>query len=262
MRGLFLFLCLTVLFIDLTAATFSYENTNVRIYADHDGNAHVIEKITLRIEGDASATTYNSNIAITNDITSWKTRTGVNDIRYHINPNAAPISNLRVIPQPLKKLSLINPSYEGVLQIEYDAKGLFKGTQVKARTYDYSISKDGLSFGTNTRGDIVLEDTDYLYIILPDDVQVISVDPLAQNLDMLKKTDKEFFWKGKTTLQDFRFKYRYEKSLKEEVEEYFINLMDSFYGFISSQEGIYAMIMFVVVLATYLILKSKVKPNE
>ncbi len=258
MRRLFLFLCLVGLFVGTVGAAFSYGNTNVRIYADHDGNAHVVEKISIEIDSDASAQIYDSNIAITNDITSWKTRTGIDKIRYHINPNAAPISNLRIIPQPRKRLSVINPNYEAVLQIEYDTKGLFNSTQVKARTYDLSIVKDGLSFSSNTKGDIVLEETDYLYIILPDDVQAMSVDPLAQNLDVLKKTDKEFFWRGKTTLQDFRFVYRYEKSLRDEVEEYFLNMKDSFYGFISSQEGIYAMIMLILILATYLILKSKV----
>ncbi|MEM3363964.1 MAG: hypothetical protein QXS93_00450 [Candidatus Micrarchaeia archaeon] len=262
MRKLFLLLCLVAVFGGIVGAVFTYDNTNVRIYADQEGNAHIIEKISIKIDGESSAEIYNSNIAITNDITSWKTRTGIDKIRYHINPNKAPISNLRVIPQPLQKLSLINPSYEGVLQIEYDTKGLFEKKQVKARTYELSIIKDGLSFSTNSRGDIVLEETDYLYIILPENVQVKAVDPLAQNINVLNKNDKEFFWKGKTILQDFRFVYVYEESLRDEVEKYFATIKDTFYGFIASQEGIYTMIMVLLIVATYFILKAKVGGNE
>ncbi|MCX8200032.1 MAG: hypothetical protein N3G76_01030 [Candidatus Micrarchaeota archaeon] len=253
---------MVAVFSGTVGAVFTYGNTNVRIYADHEGNAHVIEKISIKIDGESSAETYNSNIAITNDIASWKTRTGIDKIRYHVNHNVAPITNLRVIPQPLQKISLINPSYEGVLQIEYDAKGLFEKKQVKARTYELSIVKDGLSFSTNTRGDIVLEETDYLYIILPDDVQVKAVDPLAQNINVLSKNDKEFFWKGKTILQDFRFVYVYEESLRDEVEAYFAKIKDTFYGFISSQDGIYALIMGLLIVATYFVLKAKVGRNE
>ncbi len=245
----------------LVEAAFSYENTNVRIYPDKDGNAHIVEKIELRIDDENSAILYDSNIEITNDITSWKARTGIDKIRYHINPNVAPISNLRVIPQPKKRLSIINPSYSAILQIEYDATGLFNKTQVKARTYHYSIKEDALYFTYNTRNDIVLEDTDYLYIVLPNDVQIVSVDPLAQNIEMLTKDAHEFFWKGKTILQDFRFVYMYEETLKDEVVEYFRTLKDKMYGFINSQDGVYFLVMTLVLLVSYLLLKYK-RPKE
>lgn len=262
MRRLFLLLCLVVLTAGSAEAAFSYEKTTVKVFADVEGDAHIIERIAIKIEGEDAVNTYDNNIAITNDIASWKSRTGIKEIRYHINPNIAPISSLRVIPQPKKRLSLINPSYEGVLQIEYDVKGLFNKTQIRARTYEYTIKPSALSFSLNAKGDIVLEENDYLYITMPAEVRVRAVDPLSQNLDVLSKDDKEFFWKGKTILEDFSFVYEYEISLRKEVEDYFITIKDRFYGFMSSEEGTYLTIMVLLIVISYLLLKYKVKGNE
>ncbi len=262
MRRLFLLLCLWAIGLGTIAATFSYEKTTVKIYPDLEGNAHIVEKIEIKIEGEDSINAYDNNIAITNDITSWKSRTGIDEIRYHINANIAPISNLRIIPLPKKRLSIINPAYTGILQIEYDVSGLFNKTLVKARTYHYTIEKDALSFTTNNKGDIVLNENDYLYIIIPDESEIVSVDPLSQNIDVLDKNEKEFFWKGKTTLEDFRFIYLHKISLSDEVEQYFIFIRDQFNAFIFSKEGTYLGIMIVLIIATYMLLKSKVKNNE
>lgn len=262
MRRLFLLLCLWAISAGLVAATFSYEKTTVKIYPDLEGNAHVIEKIEINIEGEDSINVYDNNIAVTNDITSWKTRTGIDEIRYHTNTNIAPISNLRIIPLPKKRVSIINPVYTGIVQIEYDAKGIFNKTQVKARTYNYMIKRDALSFATNNKGDLVLNEDDYLYIIIPEEAMIVSVDPLSQNLDVLNMNEKEFFWKGKTTLEDFRFVYMHEISLSDEVEQYFISVRDGFYGFMFSEEGAYLSAMILLIIITYILLKSKVKENE
>ncbi len=259
MRRLFLIVFLTL---GIVFAGFTYQNTHVRIYSDIEGNAHVIEEISILINDENSAKVYDSNIAITNDISSWKSKTNVEQIRYHINPNVAPIDNLKIIPLPKKRLSIINPSYEGVLRIEYDVKGLFNKSMVKPRTFYYTLKPEALAFTTNSKGDVVLEDSDYLYIIIPDDTEPVIVDPIAQNLNVLTKKDREFMWRGKTILEDFTFVYEYEMSLKEEVEDYFESLRDKVINYVFSKEGGYFIMMLFIISLSYLILRDKVKAHE
>ncbi|MGC9057854.1 MAG: hypothetical protein ACP5H8_02120 [Candidatus Micrarchaeia archaeon] len=246
----------------ITSAAFSYVSTTVKVYPDTEGNAHVTERITIRFDDANSAQLYDTNMGITNDLTSWKKWTNIDNIRYHVNPNVVSISNLRITPLPKRSLSIINPSYEAVLQIDYDAKGLFNKTTIKARTYGYSIKKNSLIFSTNARGDIVLEESDNLYIILPENVYVKSVIPLSQNIDILTKNQKEFFWRGKTTLENFDFTYVYEESMRQEVETYFNSLIENLWEQVGSQEGRYFVVMLLVVFLSYLLLRWKVKTNE
>ncbi len=257
MRRLFLF----VFLMGLIYGGFTYQNTHVKIYPDIDGNAHVVEEISILINDENSAKVYDSNIGITNDIGTWKSRTNVEQIRYHINPNIAPIENLRITPLPKKRLSIINPSYEGVLRIEYDAKGLFNKTMVKPRTYYYTLKPHALMFSSNAKGDLVLEDSDYLYIILSKDTQAVSVDPIAQNIDILTPDDREFMWRGKTILEDFSFVYKYEISLRDEVEEYFDSLKMDVIQFITSKDGAYLFAMIFIISVSYFILKDKVNSH-
>lgn len=258
MARFLLILCLVAVMLTQAAyAGFVYDSTVVKIYPDENGNAHVIERIELQVDDEASAKLYDENIAITNDITSWRTRTGISEVRYHINPNVAPITNLRVIPQPKTRVNIIKPTYSAVLQIEYDAIGLFNRTQVKARTYDCRLKKEALYFSFNSKNDVVLEETDHLYIILPEDVTVMSVDPLAQNIDVLGKESREFFWRGKTILQDFRFVYRYEESMRDEVESYFRGVHENAYAFASSAEGTYLAVMATVMAISFMLLKHR-----
>ncbi|MCX8205886.1 MAG: hypothetical protein N3H30_01520 [Candidatus Micrarchaeota archaeon] len=260
MARFLLILCLAVAMLAQPAnAAFVYDSAIVKIYPDKYGNAHVIERIELQIDDEASARLYDENIAITNDITSWRTRTGISEVRYHINPNVAPITNLRVIPQPKTRVNIINPTYNAVLQIEYDATGVFNRTQVKARTYECRLKKDALYFSFNAKNDIVLEETDHLYIILPEDVVAVSVDPLAQNVDVLEEDSREFFWRGKTILQDFSFVYRHEESMRDEVESYFSRTREMAYAFASSAEGTYLALMVLVMAVSFLLLKHRTR---
>lgn len=257
MRKFFLFLCLFIGLFALNYAGFNYERSEMKIYLNNEGGAHIVEKITLRIDDDLSSSIYDDNMAITNDITSWKMRTGISNIKYHVNINHVKISNLRVTPQPKIRLSLINPSYEGVLEIEYDVIGITDYSLVKSRTYQHTFKKEALSF-TNTEKNIVLDENRHLYIIIPDNSIISSIDPKPQNIDVLNAETKQFYWRGKTILEDFSLIYTNEISMKDEVELYFKDTLNNFFSFINSEGGYYLGIMVGILLVTYFIIKSKV----
>ena len=63
-------------------------------------------------------------------------------------------------------------------------------------------------------------------------------------------------------MEDFSFTYRYEQSLKEEVEEYFKNLRENAFAFITSREGVYLSAMLIVILISYILLKNRVRTDE
>jgi len=229
----------------------------MKVYLDNEGGAHIVEKITLRIDDEISSKIYDENMAITNDITSWKTRTGISDIKYHVNTNHVKITNLRVTPQPKIRLSLINPSYEGVLEIEYDVTGISEFNLIKARTYQHKFKKESLSF-TTTEGKIVLDENRHLYIYIPDNSVIYSIDPKPQNIDVLNTETKQFYWRGKTILEDFSLIYTNEITMKDEVELYFKDTLNNFFSFVNSEGGYYLGIMIGILLVTYFIIKSKI----
>lgn len=257
MRKFFLFLCLFTLFMGLSNSAFTFEKSEIKIYLNNEGGAHIIEKITLRIDDEKSAEIYDQNMAITNDITSWKTRTGISSIKYNVNTNYVSISNLRVTPQPKISLSVINPHYEGVLKIEYDVKGISDVELIKSRTYNYKFKKEALAFTTTDEKKVILSGNRYMYIYIPDDSNIVSIDPKPQNVDILTSDDREFYWKGQTILENFNFVFSHEISMKEEVEFYFKDLVNNTILFIYSDGGFYLGIILSVFIVTFLLLKSK-----
>jgi hypothetical protein len=261
MRKFFLFLCLFMCLLGLTYSVFTYEKSEIKIYLDNEGGARIVEKITLRIHDDASAEIYDKNMAITNDITSWKARTGISDIKYNVNTNYVSISNLRVTPQPKMSLSMINPYYEGILEIEYDVKGIADVELIRARTYQYKFKKEALSFTSSDEKNIILNENRHLYIYIPDDSEIVMIEPKPQNIDILNKYDKEFYWRGQTILESFNFVYQHEISMKEEVEYYFKDLLNNSINFINSDGGFYLGIILGVLIVTYFMIKSKLPSN-
>lgn len=261
MRKFFLFLCLFLCLLCLSYGSFTYEKSEMKIYLNNEGGARIVEKITLRIHDEASAEIYDRNMAITNDITSWKARTGINDIKYNVNTNHVSISNLRVTPQPKMSLSMINPIYEGILEIEYDVRGITEVELIKARTYQYRFKKEALSFTSPDEKKIILSENRHFYIYIPEDSEIVMIEPKPQNIDILSKYDKEFYWRGQTILESFNFVYVHEISMREEVENYFKDLLNSSIDFINSDGGFYLGIILGVFIVTYFIIKSKLPSN-
>ena len=258
MRKFFLFLCLFIGLIGLNYAGFNYDRSEMKIYLNNEGGAHIVEKITLRIDDEIASKVYDENMAITNDITSWKMRTGISDIKYHVNTNNVKILNLRVTPQPKIRLSLINPSYEGVLELEYDVTGISDVQLIRARTYQHIFKKQALSFTSSDEKKLVLDENRHLYIYIPDNSIISSIDPKPQNIDVLNSETKEFYWRGKTILEDFSLIYINEISMKDEVELYFKDTLNNLFSFINSEGGYYLGIMIGILLVTYFIIKSKI----
>jgi len=258
MRKFFLFLCLFIGLLGLNYAAFNYDRSEMKIYLNNEGGAHIVEKITLRIDDETSAAIYDENMAITNDITSWKTRTGIQNIKYNVNTNHVKLFNLRVTPQPKIRLSLINPSYEGVLEIEYDVTNISDVQLIKSRTYQYKFKKEALSFATTDEKKLILNENRHLYIYVPDDSYIVSVDPKPQNIDLLTSDNKEFYWRGKTILENFNLVFVHEISMKDEVEFYFKDMINKSISFVNSDGGFYLGIMVGILLITYFVIKSKI----
>jgi hypothetical protein len=261
MRKFFLFLCLFIGLISVSYGSFTYEKSEMHIYLNNDGGARIVEKITLRIHDDASATIYDQNMAITNDITSWKTRTGINEIKYNVNTNHVSIFNLRVTPQPKVPLSMINPFYEGILKIEYDVRGISDVELIKARTYQYKFKKEAFSFTTVDEKRIILSENRHIYIYVPEDSHIVSIEPKPQNIDILSKYDKTFYWRGQTILENFNFVFVHEISMREEVETYFNDVLNNSIKFVNSDGGFYLGIIIGILIITYFLIKSKIPSN-
>jgi hypothetical protein len=262
MRKFFLFLCLFLGLLCLSYGSFTYEKSEMKIYLNNEGGARIVERITLRIHDDESARIYDENMAITNDITSWKARTGINEIKYNVNTNHVSISNLRVTPQPKITLSMINPYYEGVLKIEYDVKDITEVELIKARTFQHVFKREAFSFTSVDERKIILGENRHIYLYVPEDSYILSIEPKPQNIDFIGVEDKEFYWRGQTILEDFNFVFIHEISMREEVENFFNDVLENSINFVNSEGGFYLGVILGVFLVTYFMIKSKLPSKQ
>jgi len=195
---------------------------------NENGGAKVTEDIHFLLTTEQDKQKYELTLG-KNDIASWSSATGLESIKYYVDPDELEISNVRVTPYPLQTYS---SSYGGRLTIEYfvspiinrstnkpvsNGSSLFITTQYKPRTYRYGLNPKVLNFKRTSRGDIILSDQETLRIILPEKSIVYEASPSPKGTNykcpvVLKSAE----WSNQVLVK-FSFVFDVEKNMSYEI---------------------------------------------
>ena len=256
----------------LSFAEFEEVSLCVTILANEDGSAHVREEIRFFMNEPASVEIYDAGSAFQDDITSWKKRTKVDDVRHHFDTNYVDIRNIVIRPQPKDSCDSFFGTCYGTLKMEYDLypvmengsvvnrTGIFFANKFKPRTTNYSLNTKALSFEISQTGDIVLPDKTTLLIMIPKDSVVTTLDPLPfdmRNEEFPIIDENSFTWSGRTTLAGFSFEFQREEPLSSEVIEFFSALEERARDLLFSLEGLALLFIIAVAVVSYYLLKKK-----
>ena len=192
MRAYALWALLLLLSAPLFAANLTGEfelthfEVSVTLYAD--GTAHAVESMRIFMNNTQSIKLYEDTMQ-SNDLATWVARTGISDLRTHINSPSVEVGNLQVRSKSPDNCNGITGVCFATLVLEYDVRplytdkpGILKLDIYKPRTTRYTFISDVLLLPRSSSGDILLSPTTTLRILLPADSSDIRFSQLPNIL--------------------------------------------------------------------------------
>ncbi len=252
----------------LAFAAFEYRTLLVTINLNPDGSSHVEEVISFVVNTSESRELYESTFRY-NQLSDWKERIGLEEMRHHISRAHVDISGLRIRPQPVERCNPFLGICQASLIFDYDVRptasspGLLLMDNYKPRTTKYQLVSDALSFDTTKSGDILLEKNTKLAIILPKDAAKIyfSKEPdnlatqegaeyeVAGNTKYYAGPERAFSWESQT-LSKFELSYEREETLESEVVQFFKNSQEAMARSAFSTEGLASLFIVAVLIVS------------
>ncbi len=253
---------------------FGLEEHAVTVTLNHDGSAHVEEKIDFIISGANSRQLYESSLEYKNDLATWKERLELPDVRHHVSLATVSIDGIRVQPQPVRNCNSFVESCEASLVFDYNVlapvanrTGLLALDNYKPRTTRHALNSNALSFELTTTSELLLPKDTVLAIELPRDARRIYFSKQPDNVgtDAKFASDpagkvryyagdlRSFQWSGQT-LPRFELSYELEGSLESEMVGYIGDLQGSVLGVIFGRQGlaVVGLALVIVVSAVYI----------
>jgi len=236
---------------------FSMKSLTVSINVNQDGSANVEERLDMAINGAISRELYDATRSAYSDLTTWKNRTELGEMRHHITRAKAEITSLRITPQAVERCnSFIGICYATVVidymvPAEQNGSGLVYVDRYKPRTAKYSLMADALSFEQTKTGDIVLPSGTTIAISIPAPAEKIyfSAPPSniaaddssftydqSANLRYYTGKERTFRWQS-DSLSKFQFTYEIESPLESEVLSFFSETQNSVMRLFLGPEG-------------------------
>jgi len=266
-RVFIVFFLLAALVPEAVHAEFLLESVDVEVSEiQPDGSAKVRENIKMIIKGEYSQALYDSGYSgySNNDLSFWSTTTGLKDVKRHISTSVTDISEFTLTPQPRKKCNPVDEICHGELILEYIASptynstggrdemvagtGLFTVENYKPRTMRYTLNPTALAFTTTEQGNIILDENVYFTVKFPDGTVVTNVNPMPEYVEeSLPSRISELTWED-LVLVKFTLVFEVEKSLQQEVSEFFFGFVHFLEEGLTGEYG-YVIIILVVILA-------------
>ena len=272
---------LVLLFSNAVWAEFVLESVDVVVNEiQPDGSVKVRENIKLIIKGEYSQALYDNGYSgySNNDLSFWSTTTELKDVKRHINPAKTSIEDFTLSPQPRKKCSPVQEICHGELILEYCARpsynttndkevaiegtGLFGTENYKPRTIKYTLNPEALSFTTTDQGNIILDENVKFIVRFPDGTVVTKANPLPEDVegDTLGRMT-ELSW-GDMVLVKFTLEFEVEKSLEEEVSEFFFGFVELIDSAATGVYGFAILILVVIIVGGYLYINAAKRRKE
>lgn len=253
-------------------ADFSMKSLSVFVNINLDGSANIDEQLEVAINGTSSRELYDATRAAYSDLTTWKNRTGLPEMRHHVTRAKADVTELRIIPQAVERCnSFLGTCYATVvidykIPAEQNGSGLIKVDRYKPRTLRYSLKQDALSFEQTATGDLILPTGTVISINVPANAEKIFFSTVPTNLAGEPEEDfkydstsntryyigkkRIFKWSG-NALSKFQFTYEVELPLETEVVDFFIGSQNTVSALIFGPQGLAALFILVTAAASF-----------
>lgn len=267
---------LAVLALPQAFASFEERSLLVSFALNPDGSAHVQETLSIYISGQQSIDLYEGSVVF-NDLSSWRTRTGIEDLQNHVTRAVTSLETFRIRPQPVENCNMVAKTCFASIVWEYDVypispnqSGLLKTDSYKPRTTLYRLNTEALNFPVSKTGDIILAKGTTLHIEIPAGAERISFSKIPASLPdgeasfrFDSKTNKRYYigtvrafeWSGET-LPQFDLSYEIEGSLDDEMLNFFKSFQSSIFASLRSEQGLAVIFVLVVALASAVALHS------
>jgi hypothetical protein len=267
-RHLVLSLLFLLIASSLVSAGFTRSFLSVKISLNDDGSANVREELRFTIDDAYSVDSYSTWVKSANDLSGWRARTKLDDIRYHLGGTEVSIKNPRLQPSGPDTCNYEKTKCYGTFVIEYqidaptganDSKWLVWIEKYnKPRTISYTFNKEAFSFETTYSGEKYLPELTSLEITLPDSSQNIVAEPKpVEYTDKIPDNTNMLTWQGYITLKNFNLKFDTKESLSSEVSYFFDSLKNTAVGWLTSKEGMIITAAVIIIFASYLILQRR-----
>lgn len=264
MKKLLVFLFL----LSLASAQFDLESVHVTIGdIGADGTAQVKESIKFLVKGKDSKLLYDSGFKTTEGLSYWSEKTGLKEVRQHVNPAVVSIENFRLQPQPRSGCNPFMDFCHGELVFDYTIRPVYNGSEMvkgtglffvdnyKPRTTRYSLNPNALSFTKTEGGNIILEPDILLMIRLPQEGREVEVNPSPTSRDTsLSWTDM--------VLVKFSLVFDVEESIDKEVTRFFSDVFGNFQKTVRSQHGMAFLGIIGILIGSYIYINIAKKKRE
>ncbi len=247
---------------------FYLRSLEVAVTVYPDGTAHVAETVVLFINDTQSIDLYRQSMQY-NDLSSWMSRTGITDLRTHINSATLDLRNLRVRSRDVYSCNSVVGTCLATVVLEYDvyppspgAPGIVTMDQYKPRTIRYTLQPEAFSLPRSATGDILLSSQIQLRIVLPEDAQAIRFSQPPSNLENetdrtrfdpnsdYRGVDRQFVWNE--PLSGFKLSFEREQTLESEIFTYLSSLQNGLFAILFSTQGAALVLLIIIALASIL----------
>ncbi len=249
-------------------SAFLLRSLQITIDAQKNGDAKVNERISMFLDSQDSVDLYKSGLSI-NDLASWKERTGMSEMRYHVSAANVNIENVRIKPQPLERCNTVDGTCYATIVIDYTAAplpqingtnssnqttGMFLMDNYRPRTVRYTLNPDTISTKRTDSGDILLDQYTTLTINIPDDAKLEALQPiplnLVGNLTLPSKGYHSFTWTN-AILPKMELVYTIEDPLETEIIDFFGSLENNVTNLFLGPSGAAIILIVGISLVSY-----------
>jgi hypothetical protein len=253
-------------------ADFSMKSLSVFVNINLDGSANIEEQLDIVINGTSSRELYDATRATYSDLTTWKNRTQLSEMRHHVTRAKADVTDFRIIPQAIERCNSFLGTCYATVVIDYrvsatrNGSGLAGVDRYKPRTLRYSLKQDALSFEQTQTGDLILPAGTVISIAIPENSEKIFFSTAPTNLAGGPEEDfkydsssnmryyvgekRIFKWSG-NALSKFQFTYEVELPLETEVVDFFVGSQTAVSELIFGPQGMAALFLLIAAGASF-----------
>ena len=253
-------------------ADFSMKSLSMFVNINLDGSANVDEQLEIVLNSTSSRDLYDTTRAAYSDLTTWKTRTELAEMRHHVTRVKAEVTDLRIIPQAVERCnSFLGTCYATVvidykIPAEQNGSGLIQVDRYKPRTLRYSLKQDALSFEQTATGDLILPTGTVISISIPQNAEKIFFSTVPTNLASEPEEDfkydstsntryyigtkRIFKWSG-NALSKFQFTYEVELPLETEMVDFFVGSQNTVSDLIFGPQGMAALFIILAAASSF-----------
>lgn len=260
------FLALLVL-ISIAHCEFTVREVKIDISVDSNGDAVVVEKVALLMEGEESISKYATGLE-NPTLAKWQEIVKSDLIRLHIDRNFVDVQELYVRPQPIYSYNPLNNIAKGEILISYKAKryldkdktGLFVLEKVKPRTYKLVLNDKALSFETSPAGNIVINEKTTLKITPPPGSILLDINPIPGELrETQLPTKLDYIEWNDIVLVSPSLVFQYNETIGDEIYLFFQDAIRSTLQFLSTSEGMIIIVFILLGFVFYAQLRAKIR---